>query len=602
QARAELKTVRAQAIRLEQEVASLKAGLEVRDAALQQAEEAAQGAASARRDLAAFAAAAAEVLCEARSTTAGQEDISSRPTGSEQPTPLTLSLAWSRLRAELRKQQVQVSELQKELDGACARERKYQEEVHQMRSQISSTEAPVEELRQDLRKARDETATLRAREAVLREAIAGKGGNLSAAASAADAAGASQAAAAAQKRVSELEELLTAKRQALGDAAQEVEDLRKGSGRLTDAEARSRKLERVNGELWQANKDLESRLEKLERQEEEVANENLDFDRRSVKVLHLAQGPAGWAASGGLPSAKEDGGRQGDLEHQQAARQLERFKKATKKYVQEFREGIYSLLGWKVEMKGEGSSMRWHLSSRYQLGQELVFQLRPATAGQPAEFDLLATPWAEDLQSDRQAMAYLQAFSSIPGFLAYAATLGCASESLVPRAWQRLDTVFVDWFSLALVRKRENRCQPVSLFVMLDKLATVTHAGAGVQLQVLTAAVLEQAEPGVGTSNSDGLSFRVAGGGGASGAPTSGGYSTAPGAPVASAKAAGQPKKGLSCSACATEFEDAAEYRKHCRCDWHNFNLKRKVKGLASVSEEEYAEISLDQREGFRGE
>ncbi|CAE8594159.1 unnamed protein product, partial [Polarella glacialis] len=144
-------------------------------------------------------------------------------------------------------------------------------------------------------------------------------------------------------------------------------------------------------------------------------------------------------------------------------------------------------------------------------------------------------------------------------------------------------------------------CDP-SHYRELDKLATVTHAGAGVQLQVLTAAVLEQAEPGVGTSNSDGLSFRVAGGGGASGAPTSGGYSTAPGAPVASAKAAGQPKKGLSCSACATEFEDAAEYRKHCRCDWHNFNLKRKVKGLASVSEEEYAEISLDQREGFRGE
>ncbi|CAE8609395.1 unnamed protein product, partial [Polarella glacialis] len=42
-------------------------------------------------------------------------------------------------------------------------------------------------------------------------------------------------------------------------------------------------------------------------------------------------------------------------------------------------------------------------------------------------------------------------------------------------------------------------CDP-SHYRELDKLATVTHAGAGVQLQVLTAAVLEQAEPGVGDS------------------------------------------------------------------------------------------------------
>merc|ERR1719333_1738907 len=30
------------------------------------------------------------------------------------------------------------------------------------------------------------------------------------------------------------------------------------------------------------------------------------------------------------------------------------------------------------------------------------------------QFDLLSTPWAEQLQADRHAMAYLEVYSSIP--------------------------------------------------------------------------------------------------------------------------------------------------------------------------------------------
>jgi hypothetical protein len=57
----------------------------------------------------------------------------------------------------------------------------------------------------------------------------------------------------------------------------------------------------------------------------------------------------------------------------------------------------------------------------------------------------------------------------------------------------------------------------------------------------------------------------------------------------------------MRCSNCAADFEDVAEYRSHCKSEWHNFNLKRKVKGLTPVSDEEFREISLDAREGFRG-
>lgn len=76
---------------------------------------------------------------------------------------------------------------------------------------------------------------------------------------------------------------------------------------------------------------------------------------------------------------------------------------------------------------------------------------------------------------------------------------------------------------------------------------------------------------------------------------------------LACPKVASQPqdapaaKMGPKCSACAAVFEDAAEYRKHCRSEWHNYNLKRKVKSLPPVTEEEFVEVSLDAREGFLG-
>lgn len=208
----------------------------------------------------------------------------------------------------------------------------------------------------------------------------------------------------------------------------------------------------MNSELWNSNQELEKRQAQLaananavQRAPVETGQGGADFDAKTTKIVHLQRGPkdapTGEAAAKGsaaLSEALSDNAAlreelaqlraakagaapaaAGDLERQQALRQLERFKKATKKYVTDFREGIYGLLGWKVEMKGEGASAHWHLTSRFQEGQELVFQLRPVDVGRPAVFDLLCTPWGEQLQGDRQAMAYLEVYSSIPGFLAH---------------------------------------------------------------------------------------------------------------------------------------------------------------------------------------
>mmetsp|Transcript_66087 Transcript_66087/g.166640 ORF Transcript_66087/g.166640 Transcript_66087/m.166640 type:complete len:376 (+) Transcript_66087:119-1246(+) len=154
-------------------------------------------------------------------------------------------------------------------------------------------------------------------------------------------------------------------------------------------------------------------------------------------------------------------------------------------------------------------------------------------------------------------------------------------------------------------------CGP-SHYRELDRLTTVTHAGEDVALHVVTATVTGQG----GDANlvCTGIAALVENATTASMAEVSSAAGQEERRPRLQAQPHAPPqmqpqlqpqqqqqpaKKGLKCSACAVEFEDAGAYRQHCRSEWHNFNLKRKVKNLPSVSEEEYAEISLDVREGF---
>lgn len=153
-------------------------------------------------------------------------------------------------------------------------------------------------------------------------------------------------------------------------------------------------------------------------------------------------------------------------------------------------------------------------------------------------------------------------------------------------------------------------CDP-SQYRQLDQLATVTHAGEGMTMQVITAAVISEGSDTLGGSNAQ--------------HPTSlrsGESLTAavvqPQSAMASSCVAvgncadavrqneqearrGQPqKKGPKCSTCGgAVFEDATAYRQHCRSEWHNLNLKRKVKSLPPLTAEEFAEVSLDAQEGF---
>lgn len=142
----------------------------------------------------------------------------------------------------------------------------------------------------------------------------------------------------------------------------------------------------------------------------------------------------------------------------------------------------------------------------------------------------------------------------------------------------------------------------------LDRLATSQYSEQGVSLQVVSNIVVTEGTSNLGVvpsgelrrpqqSSSDGASVE-----GPGRPAAAGGYAQPLGAaPRAAAESVAKaaPTRKMACSTCSVEFDDAAGYRAHCKSEWHNFNLKRKVKGLAPVSDEDFREIALDIREGF---
>lgn len=312
--------------------------------------------------------------------------VGSVAVGLGNPTPLDLSFAWERFqreRGDLRRQQ---AELQSDLDDAKVQARRAHAEVQKLLSELATAQA-----------AQVQTVQAEASEELQLNAHAPS-----------------------TERSKLLDHVSTAHAATAQLKASEVRvDLVTAQQYASDAEA----LAATREALQQATQELEAlRRERdcLDTTAAEAAFQKADVG--DGKVLHLLRRPGGVeepadVATIARPLAPT---HDGDLERAQALRQLERFKRATKKYVQDFRAGIYGLLGWKVEMRGEASStMRWHLTSRYNDGQELVFQLRPAAAEHAAEYDLLASAWAEQLQEDRQAMACLDMYKSVPGLLAH---------------------------------------------------------------------------------------------------------------------------------------------------------------------------------------
>lgn len=126
-------------------------------------------------------------------------------------------------------------------------------------------------------------------------------------------------------------------------------------------------------------------------------------------------------------------------------------------------------------------------------------------------------------------------------------------------------------------------CEP-SHYRDLDRLVTVEHIGKNVSLHLICTSVVGEAAIEKNTPQPEQPEPQ----------------NKREPAPQPKLNQQEEPKKvGIRCSACNVDFEGATDYRQHCRSEWHNFNLKRKVKGLSPLTEEDYAEVALDVREGF---
>lgn len=388
--RQELVAVREKAVRLEQEGTRLKAALAASTTALEEAEAAVRVAGPLKHDLESFSSAAKAIVAEV--------DIRKRGAAA-MVSPMDLSMAWAKLQTELSSSRRTCAQARQEADGASEKQRSGMLELGKAQAALVKAQGDVEELQMELRRERDEVAAQQARAQVLRDAMTkATRGDPASAGSLAENANVKllkEQLEASKKKCDQLGSLLQARKRETEKVNQRMEALQGDGIRVAELEAKVRQFERVNVELWASSRELEQQQERMLAEMEEQE----------------AQMAARASQQGDLPSQTSCSGPE------RPGLQLDRFRKATRKHVQDFREGIYGLLGWRVEMKEEDCAMCWHLKSRFS-DKELVFRLRPAELGRGAEFDLLGTPWAERLLEDRHAMAYLEAHGSVPGFLA----------------------------------------------------------------------------------------------------------------------------------------------------------------------------------------
>ena len=232
------------------------------------------------------------------------------------------------------------------------------------------------------------------------------------------------------------------------------------SAAKTETESAQTELARVKDKFGKLRDALFKEREKAEKAEERACQAETmagkgSFDSDSTRVLHLKQNPlmdavrakyeaeidalrkaleekreesassgnlSGSAAKTPLPGRTPPSG--GALSSEQSALDAQklhrRLKESFREQIGKFREGVYLLTGFKIDMMADSTPLRFKVRSLYaeREGDHLMFAWPNVQKGEAVTMlDLLDTPQAQLLAQD-QSFEYMTKFKSLPAFLA----------------------------------------------------------------------------------------------------------------------------------------------------------------------------------------
>lgn len=232
------------------------------------------------------------------------------------------------------------------------------------------------------------------------------------------------------------------------------------SAAKTEAESAQTELARVKDKFGKLRDALFKERENAEKAEERACQAETmagkgSFDSDSTRVLHLKQNPlmdavrakyeaeidalrkaleekreesassgnlSGSAAKTPLPGRTPPSG--GALSSEQSALDAQklhrRLKESFREQIGKFREGVYLLTGFKIDMMADSTPLRFKVRSLYaeREGDHLMFAWPNVQKGEAVTMlDLLDTPQAQLLAQD-QSFEYMTKFKSLPAFLA----------------------------------------------------------------------------------------------------------------------------------------------------------------------------------------
>jgi len=217
------------------------------------------------------------------------------------------------------------------------------------------------------------------------------------------------------RQIEELKKSLAAAHERVSDLENEAKVFKGGASpaanRARTAQIKDQEAE-LNAALVENKKlanNLEKALDKVAELEHQVANGV--YNPSKTRIVHLTQNPERKAMQVAAAMAAKGPDAEGLESAGDPNKRTERLKKIFKETSHAFREAVYLLTGYKVDMFDKGGQQQLRLRSMFAElpGDELIFQCEGSNLA------LIETPFCKRI--DENTFAYLQRCNSVPAFL-----------------------------------------------------------------------------------------------------------------------------------------------------------------------------------------